>query len=102
LQIKISNVHIRYEDSITTGKPLAFGVSLHDLEIYTTDINWMKCYMTEQTSRVHKIANLDALSVYMNCNGKLFTGKDLNELSEIFKKNIARKDFLPPAYRYGK
>lgn len=102
LQMKIANVHIRYEDTTTTGKPFAFGITLSELELYTTDVNWLKCYMTEQASRVYKIANLDSLSVYMNCDADLFTHKrdNIDEISSLFRNNIARKDVLPSRYNY--
>ncbi|EDW02215.1 vacuolar protein sorting-associated protein 13 [Drosophila grimshawi] len=100
LQVKIGNVHLRYEDSTTTGSPFAFGITLHELELYTTDNNWDKCYMTERAPQVFKIANLSCLSAYMNCKATLFAQKDPSTLPELFKSNIARKDFRPSKYCY--
>ncbi|XP_054740711.1 intermembrane lipid transfer protein Vps13 [Anastrepha obliqua] len=100
LQVKISNIHIRYEDASTTGESFAFGVTLHDLELYTTDENWEKCYLTQQVSRVFKIANLDSLSAYMNCRTSMYTALPKEELAEAFRKNIAQKDCVPKDYNY--
>lgn len=55
LQIKISNVHIRYEDKNSADTPFCVGVTLHGLNIYTTDSNWIESYMTEQLSKVFKV-----------------------------------------------
>ncbi|XP_039479020.1 vacuolar protein sorting-associated protein 13-like [Drosophila santomea] len=60
LQVQITNVHLRYEDTTTTGSPFSFGISLHELELYTTNCDWEKCYMAQQASEVFKIANLSA------------------------------------------
>ncbi|XP_034479091.1 vacuolar protein sorting-associated protein 13 isoform X2 [Drosophila innubila] len=100
LQIKISNVHLRYEDTTTTGSPFSFGITLHELELYTTDRNWDKCYMTERAPQVFKIANLSCLSAYMNCHGNLYSAKDKDTLSELFQSHIASKTFKPANYCY--
>ncbi|XP_017837309.1 vacuolar protein sorting-associated protein 13 isoform X2 [Drosophila busckii] len=100
LQVRISNVHVRYEDSTTTGTAFAFGLSLHELELYTTDQFWEKCYMSERAAQVFKIANLSCLSAYMNCNTRMFLTQGKEHFSELFKENIARKDFTPLRYNY--
>ena len=102
LQIKITNVHIRYEDTVTTGKPFTFGVTLDNLELYTTDMNWIKSYITEQVSRVYKIANLDSLAVYMNCNTEMYSALDESDMAEKFRSNIARIDNVPNSFTYSK
>ncbi|KAM8714231.1 hypothetical protein ACLKA7_014379 [Drosophila subpalustris] len=100
LQIKISNVHVRYEDTTTTGSPFSFGITLHELELYTTDQNWDKTYMTERAAQVFKIANLSCLSAYMNCFGSLYSDRDKGSLSDLFQSHIASKTFKPANYSY--
>ncbi|KAH8275295.1 hypothetical protein KR026_004712 [Drosophila bipectinata] len=99
LQVQITNVHVRYEDTTTTGSPFSFGISLHELELYTTDADWEKCYMSQQASQVFKIANLSCLSAYLNCGGNLFSSNK-SELTPQFQTNIARKDAKPSNYQY--
>jgi len=100
LQVKITNVHLRYEDTTTTGSPFSFGISLHELELYTTDSDWEKTYMAQQASQVFKIANLSCLSAYLNCGGQLYANY-MNTLAEQFQTNIATKE-LKPNYNYGR
>ncbi|XP_062132408.1 intermembrane lipid transfer protein Vps13 isoform X1 [Drosophila sulfurigaster albostrigata] len=100
LQVTINNVHVRYEDTTTTGNPFSFGITLHELELYTTDRNWDKCYMTERAPQVFKIANLSCLSVYMNCHGNLYGKQEKTTLSNTFEKDIAKKDFKPANFCY--
>lgn len=103
LQIKISSLHVRYEDSSTTGRPFAFGITLSDLELFTTDESWQKSYMTERSATVFKIANLSCLSCYFNCHGNLYMGSDdTAKLMESFKTNIACSDYKPEDFYYGK
>lgn len=101
LQVKISKVHVRYEDSTTTGLPFSFGITLDELELCTTDQNWEKCYMTERLPQVFKIASLSCLSCYFNCKGKLYINETNDNLSEKFQQNIARKNYKPESYYYG-
>ncbi|KMY92020.1 vacuolar protein sorting-associated protein 13 [Drosophila simulans] len=98
LQVQITNVHLRYEDTTTTGSPFSFGISLHELELYTTDCDWEKCYMAQQASQVFKIANLSCLSAYLNCGGQLYANNK-SDLSNQFKTNIACKE-TKPNYNY--
>ncbi|XP_052841610.1 intermembrane lipid transfer protein Vps13 [Drosophila gunungcola] len=99
LQVQITNVHLRYEDTTTTGSPFSFGISLHELELYTTDCDWEKCYMAQQASQVFKIANLSCLSAYLNCGGQLYAN-DKSALASQFQANIASKDSKPSHYSY--
>ncbi|XP_037905174.1 vacuolar protein sorting-associated protein 13 isoform X4 [Hermetia illucens] len=100
LQIKISNVHIRYEDKNSADTPFCVGVTLHGLNIYTTDSNWIESYMTEQLSKVFKVANLDSLSIYMNTKTQLFTRFDSREFPKLFLERIATKDHTPENFNY--
>ncbi|XP_017078120.1 vacuolar protein sorting-associated protein 13 [Drosophila eugracilis] len=98
LQVQITNVHLRYEDTTTTGSPFSFGISLHELELYTTNNDWEKCYMAQQASQVFKIANLSCLSAYLNCGGHLYSN-DKSALAMQFQTNIACKT-SQPNYNY--
>ncbi|KAL5288954.1 hypothetical protein ACFFRR_009268 [Megaselia abdita] len=100
LQIKITNVHLRYEDSHNASHPFSIGVTLHDLDIYTTDSNWMKTYITQQVSKVYKIAKLNSLSIYMNCNDKIFSQQAKDILGVLFKENIATEGESPANNKY--
>ncbi|XP_007651750.1 vacuolar protein sorting-associated protein 13A isoform X1 [Cricetulus griseus] len=56
LQVKISNIHVRYEDDITNqGKPLSFGISLQNLSMQTADQNWIPCLHDETMKLVRKV-----------------------------------------------
>lgn len=102
IQVKIANVHIRYEDNTKIDRPYAFGITLHDFEIFTTDENWQKCFVDGVIRHVFKLASLDCLSVYMNCNGESFSTRPEHEIIELFRNNIANKSNIPKGYSFGK
>ncbi|KAH9368568.1 hypothetical protein HPB48_007122 [Haemaphysalis longicornis] len=46
LQIRIRNIHIRYEDSFTVpGRPFSFGITLYNLSFDTTNEQWEPCVL---------------------------------------------------------
>uniref|UniRef100_A0A1A9WMW5 Vacuolar protein sorting-associated protein 13 n=1 Tax=Glossina brevipalpis TaxID=37001 RepID=A0A1A9WMW5_9MUSC len=100
VQVKVSNIHVRYEDTITAKLPFAFGFTLHNLEIFTTDESWEKCFITEVVSQVFKLAILDSIAVYMNCQALTFTSRTYQERVNLFRETIARKDMIPQYYTY--
>ncbi|TRY85305.1 hypothetical protein DNTS_035799, partial [Danionella cerebrum] len=55
LQVKISNIHIRYEDDVTNPNvPLSFGVSLQNFSLQTADQNWNPCLLDEKAKLFFK------------------------------------------------
>ncbi|XP_023292594.2 vacuolar protein sorting-associated protein 13 [Lucilia cuprina] len=100
IQVKIANVHIRYEDNSKIGRPFAFGITLNNFEIFTTDANWQKCFVDGVIRHVFKLASLDCLSVYMNCNADTYATRSENEIKELFRSNIASKTKTPSQYSF--
>lgn len=43
IQIKVSSIHIRFEDAISNA--FAWGITMDSLEAYTCDENWKKNYI---------------------------------------------------------
>ncbi|KAJ5640466.1 hypothetical protein N7528_000091 [Penicillium herquei] len=77
LQISIKNVHIRYEDSISSpGHPFAVGLTLKELSAVSTDADWNPTFIQSTSDTTHKLAVLGALSVYWNTDATLLgTGR---------------------------
>lgn len=101
IQIKISDIHIRYEDGSTTDNMFAVGLTLKRLDIHTTDRDWQETYVKEQASRTFKVANLSGLAVYMNCNTESFDKYSGKSLLHHFRSTIGEPDGKqPPHYNY--
>lgn len=101
VQIRIRNVHIRYEDRSTSTIPFALGITLAGLEVQTTDSDWKKAFLSEALSKVFKVAKLDALAVYMNCNTKMFQSRSTDDFGQLFMDAIATNDSRPENFTYG-
>lgn len=101
VQIRITNVHIRYEDRSTSAVPFALGITLGSLEVHTTDADWKETFLSEALSKVFKVAKLDGLAVYMNCNTPMFQSMAVDRYDGMFLQTIARKDEQPADYSYG-
>lgn len=102
VQIRIHKVHIRYEDRSTSAIPFAFGITLGGLEVHTTDVDWQKAFVSEALSKIFKVAKLDGLAVYMNCNTSMFQYRPADELTRLFQDTIASSDSRPENFTYGK
>jgi vacuolar protein sorting-associated protein 13A/C len=102
VQIKISHIHIRYEDSISTGTPLSFGITLNDFSVHTTDQNWVKCLVSQSLTEVYKVAQLESFAIYLNHNTKLFSDFASDNYLKMFQETIASKLTKPSDYDFSK
>ncbi|OWR52007.1 vacuolar protein sorting-associated protein, partial [Danaus plexippus plexippus] len=102
VQLKISDIHVRYEDSITNSKePFSFGFTLHNLSVHTTDENWKKTVIQEAVTKIFKILNLEGLAVYWNPGTELYSKSNVNEIKSRLEKEIATKSSQPSFYKYA-
>uniref|UniRef100_A0A671VJ10 Vacuolar protein sorting 13 homolog A n=1 Tax=Sparus aurata TaxID=8175 RepID=A0A671VJ10_SPAAU len=80
VQVKISNIHVRYEDDVTNPNcPLSFGVSLKNLSLQTSDENWNPSLLDENSRLFFKLVQLDSLFAYWNVNSILFSNHRAEE-----------------------
>src|SRR2546421_1857297 len=77
LQVSIKNVHLRYEDSIAApGHSFAVGLTLKEMSAVSTDAEWRPTFIQSTSGTAHKLAVLNALSLYWNTDAELYgTGK---------------------------
>ncbi|XP_061528280.1 vacuolar protein sorting-associated protein 13A [Phycodurus eques] len=80
VQVKISNIHIRYEDDVTNPRcPLSFGVSLSNISLQTCDEDWKPTVLDENARLFYKLVQLDKLFAYWNVNSVLFSNHSPDE-----------------------
>lgn len=66
-QVTLGSVHIRYEDDVAhPGHPFAAGLTLRKVDAHTTDDEWRSAFIAGMPIKVHKLASLEALSMYWN------------------------------------
>ncbi|XP_070507341.1 intermembrane lipid transfer protein Vps13 isoform X3 [Chironomus tepperi] len=100
VQIKISDIHIRYEDNISCGNPFAIGITLSNFSVHTTDFDWNKTLISQSMSEIFKVAQLESLAVYMNCDCKLFQEYSQDNYLVMFRESIATKAMKPSDYDF--
>ncbi|KAM5193006.1 intermembrane lipid transfer protein VPS13A [Mantella aurantiaca] len=101
LQVKISNIHVRYEDDITNPRcPLSFGVSLQNLSLQTSDKNWNPCLHDESAKLFYKIVRLDNLFAYWNVKSEMFYHRSYNEALGVLKYGVASNNMIPEGYDF--
>jgi len=71
LEVTVTNVHIRYEDSLScSGVTFAAGVSLGRFTVATTEWNWSKTFLSRdkvkqgEGLKIHKLINVENLAYY--------------------------------------
>jgi len=95
LQVTIKNIHIRYEDSITTpGFPFSIGVTLDELSALTTDGNFVPKIIKESVTIIHKMVKLDNLALYWNTHDRLKEFSS-DEWLDFISGSIARSNSVP-------
>ncbi|XP_062310041.1 LOW QUALITY PROTEIN: vacuolar protein sorting-associated protein 13A [Osmerus eperlanus] len=96
LQVKISNIHVRYEDDVTNPNcPLSFGVSLQNLSLQTCDANWKPCLLNEKAKLFFKLVQLDNLFAYWNVNSTLYSNHSPDQALLCLQNSITAQCSLP-------
>ncbi|CAG9815731.1 unnamed protein product [Phaedon cochleariae] len=100
IQLNIKNIHIRYEDRVTNSKfPFAFGVTLSELVVESTDANWEKT-IADDIVKIYKVLQLDGLSVYFNSRSRMYAELPTIDFINKMRKEIASKKSKPGDYTY--
>ncbi|AMD21022.1 HEL259Cp [Eremothecium sinecaudum] len=97
LQVKILNIHVRYEDTkcIFSEKPYTLGATLSELSAISTDSNWKPSFISITQIITHKLMNLDSICVYWNTNCKSILDDDQNVVIAKLKEAIASSNEIP-------
>uniref|UniRef100_A0A0P6FFD1 Vacuolar protein sorting-associated protein 13D n=1 Tax=Daphnia magna TaxID=35525 RepID=A0A0P6FFD1_9CRUS len=98
IQLRIKDIHIRYEDGISCpGKVFACGVRVDSLTAQTCDESWVPKFMPATSQGLmYKLLELDGLAVYWDTNTELFANLPLDVLSSKLMQpcSIERNEFL--------
>ncbi|XP_076880007.1 intermembrane lipid transfer protein VPS13C isoform X2 [Brachyhypopomus gauderio] len=101
LQVKITSIHIRYEDDVTDPeRPLSMGVTLSELSLQTTDENWRTCVLNETAKIIYKLGCLECLCAYWNVHSPVFYRCSWGEIMDKLKAGVSTKDEEVKGYQY--
>lgn len=91
LQISVQNVHIRYEDDVSVpGHPFSVGLTLGGFSAISTDSDWKPTFIHNSKEGVHKLAQLDSLSIYFDTDSESLAGMPSDKAIIEFNKRIAK------------
>ncbi|KAM3927460.1 intermembrane lipid transfer protein VPS13C isoform 2-T2 [Leptodactylus fuscus] len=89
LQVKITNIHIRYEDDITdSSAPVSVGITLAELSLQTSNETWTPSILNEATKIIYKLVRLDSFSTYWNVNSKVYYHQSREKILVDLKSGI--------------
>lgn len=91
LELKIKNVHIRYEDAVTVAdQRFTCGITIESLSARSCDANWMAGFSTtwNQTNASFKLLELTLMSIYWQplLNEETFGNIEFDELADVFQR----------------
>lgn len=96
LQVKIKDIHIRYEDPFTDpSKPFSVGITLHNLSFETTDENWKPCILQDTVKLIHKLVVLDSFAIYWNSRTVMISKMNADDAKKEMKHEIATSSTKP-------
>lgn len=91
LELKIKNVHIRYEDAVTVpDHRFTCGITIESLSARSCDANWLAGFSTtwNQTNASFKLLELTSMSIYWQplLNEETFGNIAFDELADAFER----------------
>ncbi|KAL1431458.1 hypothetical protein MTO96_014190 [Rhipicephalus appendiculatus] len=101
LQIRIRNIHIRYEDNFTIpDHPFSFGITLYNLSFDTTNDEWEPCILDESARIVHKLVDISSFGLYWNTDCKLFMKCEQSKIKALLQEEISNEAVRPADVSY--
>ncbi|KAM3866154.1 intermembrane lipid transfer protein VPS13C-like [Diretmus argenteus] len=101
LQVKITSIHIRYEDDLSDPqRPLSIGVTLAELSLETADENWKTCILNEAAKIIYKLGSLHCLCAYWNVNSPIFYRGSWEEIVDKLRGGISTNELQLQHYQY--
>ncbi|KAF7280409.1 hypothetical protein GWI33_006075 [Rhynchophorus ferrugineus] len=95
LQLKIQDVHIRYEDSFSNpGKNVAFGITIDSLTAQSCDNNWTPGFVSSgKGDHSYKLLELQNFAIYWDMlgEGESYVNLNVTELAELMNTTKSKK-----------
>ncbi|XP_069836922.1 intermembrane lipid transfer protein VPS13C isoform X1 [Dendropsophus ebraccatus] len=101
LQVKITNIHVRYEDDITNVNiPVSVGMTLAELSLQTSSESWTPSILNEAAKIIYKLVRLDSFSTYWNVNSQVYYHQSREKILEDLKSGVMSSSKKPLGYQY--
>lgn len=67
LEVRVSQIHLRHRDELSTSKPFVMGLLLRNMLLQTTDEHWSPQFVdTNNKKSVFKLGKVEDFSLYVN------------------------------------
>ncbi|XP_033641822.1 vacuolar protein sorting-associated protein 13D-like isoform X2 [Asterias rubens] len=88
IQLKVRDVHIRYEDTTTIpNETFAFGITIKSLSAQSTDESWQaKIVQGEKGATKFKLLQLENFAMYWDTNIQLYGDMNIKDLKDALQK----------------
>lgn len=104
IEIKISNIHIRYEDSKSfPGELFSFGCTLENFIVTTTNHRWEETFVArdgEKQQTIFKKAKVENFVAYWNTNSQALCSLPFDQWMAEMKNLIYRKNHSVESLQY--
>ncbi|XP_064107510.1 intermembrane lipid transfer protein VPS13D-like isoform X2 [Macrobrachium nipponense] len=94
IQLKIRDVHLRYEDNQSImGQTFAFGLTVDSLALQSSDDHWIPRFVYGGNCKMaYKLLELNNMGVYWDTNTEMYSSKSLADLAAHMLQAIEKKD----------
>lgn len=98
LEVQVTNVHIRYEDSISEpGKTFCCGITLDKIILTATDDQWNIRFVKRDAANkaataIHKLGTINNVGLYWNISDRPQSSMSSEEWEQVMQKMIYRDE----------
>jgi len=97
----VKNIHIRYEDAISTeGHPFSLGFTLEEFSAISTNERWEPDFIQGHVEISHKLARLSGLAVYWNTDSDHFSSKSHDEVVQTFRRLAVKEQSTTETHQF--
>ncbi|CAL4157427.1 unnamed protein product, partial [Meganyctiphanes norvegica] len=97
-QLKIRDVHLRYEDDQSFGNQeskqiFSFGMTIDSLSLQSSDDHWIPRFVYGGDSKMaYKLLELTNLGFYWDTNSEVYSNKTISELADQMLSSISKRE----------
>ncbi|XP_071526978.1 intermembrane lipid transfer protein VPS13D [Panulirus ornatus] len=93
IQLKIRDVHVRYEDDQSiAGHVFACGLTVDSLAVQSSDDHWIPRFVYGETKMAYKLLELTNMGIYWDTSADVYSNKSLGELAAQMLSSIGKHD----------
>lgn len=97
LEVQISNIHIRYEDSVSEpGKTFGFGITLDKIILTTTDDQWNAKFVKRdagnKSAAINKLGVISNVGFYWNKSDRSYADLSSSDWEHLMQQLIYKQE----------